>query len=64
MNNRKYPTNLKTINIFSFGNFNKINNYKTNVEINIIYKNIEKKLIGKNVDYEEKLRNNDRRLIG
>ena len=55
MNNRKYPTNLKKINIFSFGNFNKINNYKTNVEINIIYKNIEKKLLRKNEDDEEEI---------
>ena len=55
MKKRIYPTNLKTINIYSFGNFKNINSYQTNVELNIIYKNTENKLIEKNEEDEEKI---------
>lgn len=54
LNTRKYPTNLKIINIFSFQNFKKINNL-TNLKLNIIYKNTEKKLIKKNKEDQKKI---------
>ena len=54
LNTRQYPTNLKIINIFSFQNFKKINNL-TNLKLNIIYKNTEKKLIKKNKEDQKKI---------